>query len=126
LDLARQLYIAGHHVYCVDPMEYHVCRFSIVVKKSKQVPAPHVDAKGYVEGVKDAIERWKIDIVIPLHEEIFFLAECDEKTILDKMFAPPWSILVRLHNKWEFMNMMRRFDLDVPEAHLCNAAVERI
>src|SRR4051794_14117747 len=76
LDLARQLYIAGHHVYCVDPMEYHVCRFSIVVKKSKQVPAPHVDAKGYVEGVKDAIERWKIDIVIPLHEEIFFLAEC--------------------------------------------------
>lgn len=44
IDLARQLKLAGHNVYVVDPMHCHVCKFSNSVKKSYQVPAPHVDA----------------------------------------------------------------------------------
>lgn len=121
LDLARQLYWAGHHVFCVDPMEYHVCKFSIAVEQSQQVPAPHTDGKGYVRAVKDAVEKWKIDLIVPVHEEIFFLAECDERVILDKLLAPPWHVLVRMHSKWEFTKMMRRLDLGVPEARLCTS-----
>jgi hypothetical protein len=75
-----------------------------------------------------AICKWHIDLVIPLHEEIFFLAESGEREILDRLFAPPFELLIRLHNKWEFTKMMRRLRMDVPEAQLCRnyADVERL
>ena len=134
IDLARQLTRVGHNVYVVDPMHYHVCKFSNAVRKSWWVPAPHVDGRGYVKGMLDAMaeveekgvnlreasneevegqlhppaaqtgeaigaqaegnQRRKlgkrkmsglarlgvsgsgmIDLVIPMHEEIFYLAE---------------------------------------------------
>lgn len=71
--------------------------------------------------MKEAVEKWEIDLIVPVHEEIFFLAECDEKVILDKLLAPPWHVLIRMHNKWEFARMMGRLDLGVPEAHLCTS-----
>ncbi|KAF2171917.1 hypothetical protein M409DRAFT_63457 [Zasmidium cellare ATCC 36951] len=119
LDLARQLYTAGHVVFCVDPMEYHVCKFSISVSQSQQVPAPHDDPAGYIEAVKDAISRWDIDMVIPIHEEIFHLAGSKEPQILSRLFAPPFDLLVRLHHKFEFSRLMREVGLDVPESYLC-------
>lgn len=33
INLARQLWTAGHYLFVVDPMEYHVCKFSKAVKK---------------------------------------------------------------------------------------------
>lgn len=105
-------------------MHYHVCKFSNAVRKSWWVPTPHVDGRGYVEGVLKAMEEveakgakkitaesnsgggavvggagapakrmgmgrrkeskmtrlgiggsGRIDLVIPMHEEIFYLAE---------------------------------------------------
>lgn len=58
-------------------------------------------------------------MIIPLHEEIFHLAESEDSIVLEKLLAPPFDILIRLHNKWEFQTMMKRFGFDVPEAHLC-------
>src|ERR1700712_4007579 len=79
LDLARQLHSAGHNVFVVDPMKYHVCKFSLAVKHSYYSPAPSVDAEGYIKKVKEAVQRSKIDLIIPLHEEIFHLASCGDK-----------------------------------------------
>jgi len=119
VDLARQLWTAGHVVFVVDPMQYHVCKFSIAVHQSKQVPAPHDDASGYIAGVKEMAVKWHIDLIIPVHEEIFFLAECEDREILDRLFAPPFDLLIRLHNKNELFNLIRRMGLDVPSYHLC-------
>src|ERR1700712_4023849 len=74
LDLARQLHRAGHNVFVVDPMEYHVCKFSLAVKHSYYSPAPSVDAPGYIKIVKEAVQKGEIDLIVPLHEEIFYLA----------------------------------------------------
>jgi len=119
IDTARQLWTAGHVVFVVDPMQYHVCKFSNAVHQSHKVPAPHDDAAGYVAGVKEMAVKWHIDLIIPVHEEIFFLAECDEREILDRLFAPPFDLLVRLHNKNELFKLMKRMGLDVPAFHLC-------
>ncbi|KAJ2936396.1 hypothetical protein H1R20_g698, partial [Candolleomyces eurysporus] len=80
LDLARQFRLAGHRVYVVgeDPMHYHVCKFSKDVKHSYRVPVPRENPDGYVEGIMRAIQDANIDIVIPMHEEIFYLAEASQ------------------------------------------------
>lgn len=119
LDLARQLKRSGHHVYVVDPMHYHVCKFSNAVRKSYHVPAPHTDSTGYIRGVKEAIHDANIDLVIPVHEEILYLAESDEPEIQKRLFAPPFDVLLRLHSKWEFSRWLNRVGLDTPEAVLC-------
>jgi len=56
-------------------MHYHVCKFSNSVTRSFHVPAPRYDAQGYVNGVLNAIREENIDLVVPMHEEIFYLAE---------------------------------------------------
>jgi len=121
LDLARQLHSAGHNVFVVDPMEYYVCKFSLAVKKSYYSPAPSIDAPGYIKTVKEAVRKSEIDLIIPLHEEIFHLASCGDKEILERLFAPKFDILYRLYNKWTFSALMLELGFDVPEAHLCKS-----
>lgn len=121
IDLARQLRRAGHTVFVVDPMHYHVCKFSNVIKKSVQVPAPHDDAAGYVEAVKNVVKEKAIDLIIPLHEEILYLAECGDREVLDRLFAPPIDALLRLHNKWTFTQFLKRVGLDYPQSTLCRS-----
>ncbi|KAF2176857.1 hypothetical protein K469DRAFT_755413 [Zopfia rhizophila CBS 207.26] len=119
LDLARQLYNARHRVFTVDPMEFHVCKFSWAVKKSWQTPAPSIDPAGYIAAVKKAIQQWKIDIIIPIHEEILFLAESMELEITSRLFSPTLIQLYQLHNKWEYNEVLGRCGLDRPEAYFC-------
>ncbi|KAK5202857.1 hypothetical protein LTR96_011485 [Exophiala xenobiotica] len=76
LDLARQLQRGGHNVYTVDPMYFHVCKFSRTVQYSWQSPAPSLDPKGYIATVKLAVCKAQIDFIIPVHEEIIYLTEC--------------------------------------------------
>ncbi|ODQ49786.1 hypothetical protein SAICODRAFT_98195 [Saitoella complicata NRRL Y-17804] len=113
LDLARQLHRMGHTVFVADPMEYHVCKFSRCVRKSFYVPAPHYDAAGYISGIRDAISSASIDLLIPMHEEIFFLTQHPD---LQKIcFAPSYASIVSMHNKWEFSRVMRALGIDTPE-----------
>ncbi|PWW72768.1 hypothetical protein C7212DRAFT_366318 [Tuber magnatum] len=126
IDLARQLKLAGHNVYVVDPMHYHVCKFSNSVVKSYWVPAPHVDPEGYAEGVRRAVKDAKIDLIIPMHEEIFHLAEQTSdvsdggcEIVRKLLFAPDFQTLVRLHNKWEFSRFLGKTGCDAPRAWLC-------
>ncbi|RPA74034.1 hypothetical protein BJ508DRAFT_230966 [Ascobolus immersus RN42] len=124
IDVARQLHLAGHNIFVVDPMHYHVCKFSNVVYRSHYVPAPHVDAEGYLKAVEKAIREDKIDLVLPLHEEIFFLVSMGSDMIQERLFACDWKTLLTLHNKWEFSKFLRRIGLDTPDAFLIKSAKE--
>lgn len=121
LDLARQLRKGGHHVFTVDPMEFHVCKFSRAVKRSWQSPAPSDNPQGYIATVKMVVMKAKIDLIIPMHEEIIYLTECNEPEITKRLFAPTFLEIYSLHNKWEFSEMLGRIGLDRPEAHFCTS-----
>ena len=77
-------------------MQYHICKFSVAVKHSYHSPAPAVEAAGYIKTVKEAIQKSKLDIIISIHEEIFYLAEWGDE-IVDRPFAPDFNMLYRLH-----------------------------
>lgn len=88
IDVARQLHRAGHVVFVVDPMEYHICKFSNAVRKSYYLPAPHYDSEGYIDAIRKAVVEQRIDLIIPLHEEVLYLAECSDDEIVKRLFAP--------------------------------------
>ncbi|KAF2209256.1 hypothetical protein CERZMDRAFT_47361 [Cercospora zeae-maydis SCOH1-5] len=122
LDLARQFRLAGHIVFCVDPMSTHVCTFTRAVKQSARVPAPHDNPQGYVRAVKELVMRWKIDMIVPIDEEVFCLAASDEFEILTRLFASSVDILVRLHDQYEFAEYAKQLGLLVPQSFLCESA----
>ncbi|KAH8146908.1 uncharacterized protein LAJ45_08987 [Morchella importuna] len=124
IDLARQLHLAHHTITVVDPMHYHVCRFSRSVHKSIHVPAPHVDPSGYIAAVSSAVSSENIDLIIPMHEEIFYLAACNDQAILQRLFAPPLEPLIALHNKWEFTRLLTRAGLAAPKTWLCRSRAD--
>ncbi|KAF8470640.1 hypothetical protein BDZ91DRAFT_637671, partial [Kalaharituber pfeilii] len=129
IDLARQLSRAGHTVYAVDPMHYHVCKFSNAVRKSWWVPTPHVDGRGYVEGVLKSSfgsalpgGSGRIDLVIPMHEEIFYLAEACWFALAQlrtRLLAPSFPTLIMLHNKHSFSEFLYLLKLDCPRYRHC-------
>ncbi|KAI5370662.1 hypothetical protein Slin14017_G015410 [Septoria linicola] len=121
LDIARQFQLAGYTVYCVDPMSTHLCTFSRAVKQSAQIPAPHNNPKGYIRAVKELAIRWEIDMIIPLHEEVFCLADSEEPEILSRLFAPPFDMLVHLHDRYEFTRYMEQLGMLVPRSYLCRS-----
>ncbi|KAJ3051151.1 hypothetical protein HK097_007863 [Rhizophlyctis rosea] len=126
LDLARQLSAAGHTVYVLDPMKRHVCKFSKAVKQSFHAPAPHIDAEGYISELRKHVSELNIDLIIPLHEEIFHIAlRCrNMPEITDKLCAPPVEMLMALHNKWSFNCLQRAFNLDAPETWLVSTSAD--
>ncbi|KAI5843320.1 Alpha/Beta hydrolase protein [Morchella snyderi] len=124
IDLARQLHLARHTVTVVDPMHYHVCRFSRSVRKSIHVPAPHVDPAGYIAAVAAAVASEHIDLIIPMHEETFHLAACRDPAILQRLFAPPFETLIALHSKWEFTRLLARAALPAPDTWLCRSRAD--
>ncbi|KAF6752434.1 carbamoylphosphate synthase large subunit [Ephemerocybe angulata] len=104
-------------------MHYHVCKFSKDVKRSYQVPVPRDDAEGYIAGVMRAVHECGIDLIIPMHEEIFYLAEAAQTNaeLRGKLLAPPFPTLIMLHNKWEFAKFLTRNGLGVPRSSLCQS-----
>jgi hypothetical protein len=121
IDLARQLHLLSHNVFVVDAMHYHVCKFSTAIKKSYQVPAPHYDSDGFIAGVEQVINDAKIDIIIPMHEEILYLAASGKSLIIDRLRAPDWSTLLAMHNKWTFSQFLQQQGLQGPKASLCRS-----
>jgi len=82
-------------------MHYHICKFSAAVKHSWRSSALANNPAGYVRTVKEAVSKAKIDIMVPLHEEIFCLSEYQDRQITDILYTAPFCDLYRLHSKWE-------------------------
>jgi len=119
LDLARQLRKMGHTVFVVDPMRFHIGKFSRVVKKCFVVPPPHEDSAGYVNSVRQIVTENNIQLIIPLHEEIFHLAQVSDLQSI--LFCPPFHTLISLHNKWEFYELVTAIGLDAPPSVHCRS-----
>lgn len=119
LDLARQLHKLGHTIYVVDPMHFHVTKFSRASRKCFRVPAPHGMAAGYISSVKVAVMELHIQLIIPLHEEIFCLAQVD--ALRPCLFAPPFHTLLALHNKWHFHELVNAIGFSTPTSYLCRS-----
>jgi hypothetical protein len=102
-------------------MHYHVCKFSIDVKHSYRVPVPREDGDGFISAVKQVIHSAKIDFVIPIHEEIFYLARAAESdhNLRSKLFAPPFKTLIQMHSKWQFSRFLESIGMDAPDSRLC-------
>ncbi|GAC79412.1 hypothetical protein GM1_009_00250, partial [Gordonia malaquae NBRC 108250] len=74
LNLARLMAAAGHRVTVVDSLAVGVSRYSNAVSGFHKVPPPKFAPQEYCRELAAIVEREKVDIVIPIHEETDILA----------------------------------------------------
>jgi predicted ATP-grasp superfamily ATP-dependent carboligase len=118
LELARALRRAGARVIIAEPFGLHVCRVSSAVSQSCRLPAPNSDPEAYLDALETLIRREKVDIVVPVSEEILHVSKLAGRLPADtQLFCPQHAHLARLHDKLAFNQTARALGLAVPETH---------
>ena len=119
LDLARGLKKMGHQVFVADPHYFHVCKFSNAVTKSFQTPIAREHPEKYINSLITIIEKEKIDLLIPIYEEIMYISQgLDRLKEKCKVLCSSFDVLHSLHNKHEFIEKLKKFDMDYPKTFL--------
>lgn len=119
LVLARLFHLYGHTVMIAESMQSHVCGFSNAVSKSFIVPSPRFNSALYMENMVKVAKEEKIDLIVPIYEEIFYLAK-NVKLLPShcRLFAPPFDLLNQLHNKWLFTLKMQELGIETAKTYL--------
>lgn len=107
LKLARHCHSAGHEVFVADSLNQHVTKYSNAVKKAFKLPSPRFHSEDYIEGLIEIIKQEKIDLLIPVYEEISYIAKAAHRFPSScKIFAPSFDHYHELQNKWLFQKKL--------------------
>lgn len=118
LFLARTLHKAGAEVHIADPFPVHICKATNAVKKCHEVTSPHQSKTAYKKEILDIISTYNIDVVIPIFEEGYFLAEFyDEISSKSNIIVSDINLILQLHNKFEFIMLANKLGLPTPTTY---------
>lgn len=117
LDIARQLSYLGHKVQVAETSIYHVCRFSNAVEKTHLIPSPRFNTENFVNELAAIIRDEKIDLLIPTCEETFYISQ-NLNNLPTQVFCLGFDRLERLHNKWQFNELLGTLGFAKPKAYL--------
>ncbi|MEJ9078514.1 ATP-grasp domain-containing protein [Gordonia malaquae] len=107
LNLARLMAAAGHRVTVVDSLAVGVSRYSNAVSGFHKVPPPKFAPQEYCRELASIVEREKVDIVIPIHEEtdiLAMMAGLFPDTV--ELFLSPFEVEDMLHNKLSYQRAL--------------------
>lgn len=115
LDLARGFDAAGWRVIVAEPFGMHICRMSRSVHSCVTVPPPVEDPRRYRDALLDVVDRFEVDLIVPVSEETVFVAalggELDGST---RLFSAAEAEVHRLHDKFDFIRFAASLRLPVP------------
>ncbi|MDN4604178.1 ATP-grasp domain-containing protein [Paenibacillus sp. F6_3S_P_1C] len=125
LDLARMLHRAGHRVYVAESAGRHLCRLSSAVERCFIVPSPRHESENYLFEMERLVQVWQIDLLIPMCEEIFYIAQGAER-LGDhcRVLVSSLEQLHKLHHKYDFVQVAASLGLSVPDTRLINSRQE--
>ncbi|KTC90264.1 ATP-grasp domain-containing protein [Fluoribacter dumoffii] len=119
LDIMRSLMNQGYQVYSAESMLFPLARCVKGIKKHFVIPKPNQDLSVFLKAVKDIVIQYKIDLLIPTCEEIFYISQgYEDLSKHTKIFAEPFERLEQLHNKFSFNQLVKEYGLNAPQSWL--------
>ena len=119
LELARQLKGAGHLVYAAETSSPHVIKFSSSIENFFCITSPRSDPTLYIDDLIHIIVENKIDLLIPMWEEVLYLSQHRKRLESHcELFFDQFSLLDQLHNKWKFNQLIHSSNLPHPTSLL--------
>lgn len=116
LELARALHAAGCKVYIADPFGLHLSKPSRCVTKACKVTAPNDNQQQFLADILALVERYGIDLIIPVSEEAVHVALLAELLPAGtELFCAPPAQMLQLHDKYEFIASAHTIGLPAPK-----------
>ena len=121
LDIARSFASLGWRVIVADPFRTHLLAASRSVSQSVRVPAPAVDAGAYLAALAEIVDSAKVDLVVPISEEIMFVGLLRSRLPAHvQVLAMPPEALAAAHDKYAFARHAIDIGLTAPRTALAS------
>lgn len=114
LEIIKAIHAEGAEIWAADSLRITPAGVSRFATGYLCFPSPVFSFKMFSTFICDAVHRLGIKLIIPVSEEIFFLAALKEDLAPALLFAPPLDKLRMLHSKWEILNMVTGCGIRVP------------
>jgi predicted ATP-grasp superfamily ATP-dependent carboligase len=125
LTLARRFHAEGYRVLVADAWPHTLCRYSSSVARYFHVPSPARETSEWLDSIWDIAEKQSVDLIVPIYEEVFFLAQAKAaRKGGPALFAPSFETLIGLHDKWLFIQKARELGLSAPQTTRINSRDE--
>ncbi|UPG65996.1 ATP-grasp domain-containing protein [Metabacillus endolithicus] len=125
--MCRLMREAGFEVYATDCISYPLTKISNSIKKFILTPSPKKDTKNFIKSIINIIEQQKITLIIPTSEEIFYISRYRDKlTPFCNVFVDDFDKIKLLHNKYEFIQLVKDLGFEVPKTALLSNHVNLV
>lgn len=121
-NVIQSLTAKGHQVYCADFIPRSMSNYSRYTKGHFLYPSPFSKQDEFVECLLLKIEQLKIDVLIPVFEELFLVAKYKER-FADKvkLAIPDYEQILIAHNKDQWEPIATQLGIPVPETYPVSA-----
>jgi hypothetical protein len=117
--------LEGHEIFIADPNPACICRFSRFASHYRRSPSPGREPEAYYRFVLRLIERERIELLLPVHEQAFlFSRRLDELSGRVAIALPPFESYRELFSKARFSRLLGELGLPQPEGAICATAEE--
>ena len=116
LDVVRKLGERGHEIHACDSYKAAPGSHSKYVTGHFTTASATDDPEGFVTDVERYVIDNEIEIVIPMFEEIFYLAGQHERlSKVTRLYAPPFRTLAQVHDKGTFQELCEKLGIRTPQ-----------
>jgi predicted ATP-grasp superfamily ATP-dependent carboligase len=115
LDAIRKLGERGHEVYASDSYEDSPGSHSRFLAGHFVTASPSGDPEGFAADVERIARENEIELVLPMFEEVFYLAAEHERiSAVTRLYAPPFRTLAQVHDKGSFQELCEKLAIRTP------------
>lgn len=119
LEICRALSRTGADVVTADCYATQICQGSHAVSRSYTVASPRYDFERYRDDILHIVRKEKIDLLVPVSEDVLYLARFADELSKDcELFFPAIDLLNEIHHKQKFVEKAEELGLPVPESQL--------
>jgi hypothetical protein len=125
LDAIRKLGERGHEVYASDSYAASPGSHSRFLAGHFTTPSPAGDPEGFAAGIERIAAENEIELVLPMFEEVFYLAARHERlSAVTRLYAPPFRTLAQVHDKGTFQELCDKLEIRTPRTVLAHTRDE--
>jgi hypothetical protein len=122
LDAVRKLGERGHEVYACDSYAASPGSHSKFLAGHFVTASPSDDPEAFAADVIRIADENEIEMVLPMFEEVFYLAAQHERlSEVTRLYAPPFRTLAQVHDKGTFQELCERLEIRTPQTVLAHS-----
>ena len=125
LDAIRKLGSQGHEVFATDSYRASPGSHSHYLTGHFVTASPSGDPERFATDVARIAEENSIELILPMFEEVFYLAAQHELiSAVSRLYAPPFRTLAQVHDKGTFQELCDRLEIRTPRTVLAHTRDE--